>query len=223
MAHHRAAILFDLDGTLVDSREDLATAVNLVRADLGAPALPVATVAGFVGDGVPILVARSLADLGGGVDLERAGESMREHYAAHLTDRSYVYEGVREALARLRDAGLLLAVVTNKPEAPAREICARLGLLPALGAVVGGDTCRERKPHPEPLAAALRRLGADAPGSWMVGDGRNDLAAGRRLGLRRCFARYGFGAPGDEGWDLAVDDLRDFVAEILPPTSSRHD
>ncbi len=201
----KGAVLLDLDGTLIDSRRDLATAVNLMRAELGGTPLPVDVVVGHVGDGVGQLVARSTADLQGDLDLDLAVATMLRHYHEHLVDETTLYPGTLEALEELREAGWSLAVVTNKPVAPAKILCDRLEISKWIEVVIGGDSCEHAKPHPEPLILALRRLGEPARGSWMVGDHRADLLAGRRTGLRRCFCRYGFGNPADEGWDVAVE------------------
>lgn len=211
------AFIFDLDGTLIDSRHDLATAVNLMRGDLGLAALPMPTIIGFVGDGMRRLVERSLRDAGErSTDLERATGLLRRHYAEHLLDRTVLYPGVKEGLEALAARGGHLAVVTNKPTEPARRICAGLGILEYFPLVLGGDACERIKPDPLPLLRVLQVTGAAPSTSWMVGDNTTDLEAGRRAGLRRCFCRFGFGHPGTEVPDLSVDSLLDFVRHVSP-------
>ncbi len=199
------AVLFDLDGTLVDSRADLATGVNLTRVDLGLPPLEPAQVAGFVGDGVRKLLTRSLPECP--ERLEEALELNRGHYGRHLLDATRLYPGVREALEAVRAEGFSLAVVTNKPREFTLPILEGLGIPTLFGAVVGGGDSPRLKPDPGPLLLALEQCGCEAAGSWIAGDHRTDLEAGRRAGIKRCLCRYGFGTPGEEGWDLAVDDL----------------
>jgi phosphoglycolate phosphatase len=199
------AVLFDLDGTLVDSRADLALGVNLTRADLGLPPLEAHQVMGFVGDGVRKLLARALPECP-----ERLEEALRlnsGHYGDHLLDATVLYPGVAEALDRLRSRGWGLAVVTNKPREFALPILKGLGIADRFTALVAGGDCPYLKPAPDPLFGALKACGCDIEGSWIAGDHHTDLEAGRRAGLRRCLCRYGFGQAGGESWDLAVDHL----------------
>jgi phosphoglycolate phosphatase len=210
-----ALIMFDLDGTLVDSRADLTTAVNLMRKDFGLVSLPQHTVVSFVGNGMRALVRRALADSSRPVDEQSALEVMRGHYARHLTDRTEVYPGTFEALDTLRDAGYALAVVTNNPEAPARAVLEALDLLAYFDCVVGGGTCATIKPDPEGVQFALRETRCRACSSWIVGDNVTDLAAGRNAGVRRCYCRFGFGSLDGESYDLAVDTLPEFCRAVL--------
>ena len=205
------AVLFDLDGTLIDSRADLATGVNLTRRDLGLAPLAPEVIAGFVGDGVRALLTRALPECP-----ERLEEALRlnhGHYCDHLLDETRLYPGALGALARLASAGWRLALVTNKPRAFTDLILAGLGVAPLLSAVVGGGE-GPLKPDPAPLFRALAACGAEPGPSWMVGDHCTDLEAGRRAGLRRCYCAFGFGTPRGEAWDLAVDHL-DALADHL--------
>ncbi len=207
------AYIFDLDGTLVDSRHDLADAVNRMRADLGLGPLPLERVVSFVGDGIRRLVERSLQDAPTSpARLEQALALLREHYAAHLLDRTVLYPGVHAGLEALAREPCHLAIVTNKPTEPARRICEGLGIGHFFALVLGGDACERMKPDPLPVQRVLALTGADGTSSWVIGDNRTDLEAGRRAGLRRCFCRYGFGHPGSEVPDLTVDSLEDFAA-----------
>lgn len=208
------AILFDLDGTLVDTSEDLATGVNLVREDHGLPPLTTPTVVGCVGNGLKTLMERALRDAPSPIDLEEACDGMRRHYMDHLLDTTRPYPGVLTALGQVSDKGYRLAVVTNKPERPAIEICRTLGLTEWITVVIGADSCPRKKPDPMPLIEALSRLDAGVDGSWMVGDNDTDLESGRRAGLGRCYCTYGFGDPRGETWDVIVDALPDFTAAL---------
>jgi len=203
-------IIFDLDGTLIDSRADLALAVNLTRAELDLPPIAQAQVVGFVGEGVRRLLSRAIPERP--ELLAQALEINERHYRAHLLDQTRLYPGVAEALETFRQRGLRLMVVTNKPREFTGLILEGLGIQGLMAAVVGGGDGPGLKPDPAPLRLALDRAGCAAAGSWMAGDHFTDLEAGRRAGLKRCYCRYGFGDPGAEAWDLAVDDLRELAA-----------
>lgn len=208
------AFIFDLDGTLVDSRHDLATAVNLMRRDLDLPGLPLETVVGFVGDGMRRLVERALRDAPA-ASVDQAIARLRGHYAEHLLDQTVLYPGVLAGLEALARHSGHLAIVTNKPTEPARRICAGLGILRFFPLVLGGDACERSKPDPLPVLRVLATTGADPAVSWMVGDNTTDLEAGRRAGIRRCFCRFGFGRTGVEIADLSVDSLAEFADYVL--------
>ncbi|HVY62157.1 MAG TPA: HAD-IA family hydrolase [Planctomycetota bacterium] len=191
-----AAVLFDLDGTLVDSSEDLAAAVNHARAGLGLGPLSTERVRGHIGDGMPVLLARSLPDP---ALVPRAIELFRPYYAAHLLDRTRAYEGAEAALDALAAAGVPLGVVTNKPGAFTRQILERTGLARFFGAaVVGSDDGFGKKPERGPFDAALARLGGPPPErALMVGDGRNDVLGPRGIGMASCGVGWGIGDPAE--------------------------
>jgi phosphoglycolate phosphatase len=202
-------IIFDLDGTLIDSRADLALAVNLTREELGLTAIPQAEVVGYVGEGVRRLLSRAIPELPR--QLDQALAINQRHYRAHLLDQTTLYPGVAAALERFRQAGIPLMVVTNKPRGFTDLILDGLGVARFMCAVVGGGDCPGLKPDPAPLLMALEQAGCGAEGAWMVGDHFTDLEAGRRAGMKRCLCRYGFGDPGQETWDLAVDELTELA------------
>jgi phosphoglycolate phosphatase len=205
--------LFDLDGTLIDSREDLALAVNLTRQDFGLPPKTTEEVVACVGEGVRTLIERAVPER---PDLwEAMLERQRAHYLAHGLDNTRLYPGVAETLEALCAAGWRLAVVTNKPGPVTRPILDGLGILRCFGAVVGGGDSPALKPDPAPLFSAAARMGVvlDAA-DWMVGDNFTDLEAGRRAGVRRCFCRFGFGDARGEPFDLAVDRMDAFLNHL---------
>lgn len=202
-------IIFDLDGTLIDSRADLALAVNLTREELGLAPIPQAQVVGYVGEGVRRLLSRAIPELP--ERLEQALAINQRHYRAHLLDQTRLYPGVAAALEQFRRRGTKLMVVTNKPRGFTDLILDGLGIAGLMAAVVGGGDVPVLKPDPSALLLALEQCGCAAAGSWMVGDHFTDLEAGRRAGMKRCFCRYGFGDPGPETWDLAVDDLTELA------------
>ena len=205
--------LFDLDGTLIDSRADLALAVNLTRQDFGLPPKPQEAVVACVGEGVRVLIERALPECPELWDAMLIRQ--RENYRAHLLDQTCLYPGVKETLSALCGAGWRLGVVTNKPGVFTRPILESLGVLTYFGAVVGGGDCPALKPDPAPLRLAAKQLGVTlAPDDWMIGDHVTDLEAGFRAGLRRCFCRYGFGEARGAAYDLAVDRLEAFLAVV---------
>jgi phosphoglycolate phosphatase len=208
------AIVLDLDGTLIDSRDDLALAVNLARRELSLPPLPIAAIVACIGEGLRNLVVRAIPELPP-EQLDLAIGRVRFHYSQHLLDNTFLYPTVREALARLHQHGCPLAILTNKPQDFTEAILARLQLDQLFSVVVGGgDPTRPLKPDPASVLLILAELKRPPANAWMVGDHFTDLEAGRRAGCQRCFCRYGFGAPNAEGWDLAVDNLEEFAKAI---------
>jgi phosphoglycolate phosphatase len=164
-------VVFDLDGTLVDSTADIAGALNLALTPLGGRPLGPAEVAPMLGDGVAALVSRA-AGLSGvvGADLaEVAGHYLAEYRSRPVVD-STLFSGVQDTLAALHDAGVPMAVCTNKPEAIARQVLEGLSLAPYFPVVVGGDRIERSKPHPDHLWLAVAELGADTATSVLVGD-----------------------------------------------------
>jgi phosphoglycolate phosphatase len=183
-------VLFDLDGTLVDSIGDLTCAVHVALAELGLAPLDRQEIAGFVGDGARKLLARTLARYGR-TDVDRAVALFKAAYRARCLTETRPFPGIPELLEAL--SGLPRAVVSNKPAEFARQILTGLGLMRHFGAVVGGDEA-PLKPSPEPIRLARARLGEPPGAGLMVGDHTNDLGAGRAAGLTTCGVTWGFDA-----------------------------
>jgi phosphoglycolate phosphatase len=184
----RRLAIFDLDGTLVDSRRDLADAGNVARAAVGLPALPVAAVVLMIGDGAGKLIERLVPD-GDAAARQLAMAAFSADYANRLTAHTAVYPGIPEALTALRGRGWALAVATNKPTRFAAPILQRLDL--AIDALRGGEGAK--KPDPTTLHELMSELGSTAASTWMIGDHHTDLQAAAAAGVRSVHCTWGFG------------------------------
>lgn len=209
-------MVFDLDGTLVDSSPDIASAINEVLAEAGRRPLSLGEIRGMVGDGTAALVVRAFAAAGGGNeppgnDIARQVARFRALYEARATRETRPYPGVVETVRALDAAGYRMALCTNKPDRPAQEILEFFGLAPFIRAVVGGESAPARKPDARHLEAALDRLGATARDGVMVGDGINDVLAARALSVPVVLVSFGF-AKSAEG--LAGDAVIDRFSEL---------
>ena len=197
------AVLFDLDGTLVDSRADIAFSVNHMLAARGRPTLDLRTVERYVGDGVRQLLARSAGPMDEPTTA-RALEIFLPHYLEHCADTTRPYPGVLETLKRL--GGKALAVVTNKPEAHTWKTLRAAGMENLFQAVLGGDSLPTRKPDPEPLWEALDRMKSARDRAVMVGDSLVDIRAARAARVPVVAVTYGF-RPAEELSAAAPDAL----------------
>ncbi len=188
----KPAILFDLDGTLVDSLADIAASANHVRDHFGLPPLAESEVRGMVGDGAARLLELALAQVDTPGKLEQASTLYSDHHREQCIRQVRPYPGVIRHLQDWQRAGHPMAVVSNKPERFVHRILDHLALRRFLSVAIGGDSGPERKPSPMPLLAALDSLGAPAEGGLMVGDGLQDLQAGKAAGLRTAAVLFGF-------------------------------
>lgn len=207
-------LMFDLDGTLIDSRQDICTAVNLLRANYDLPRLSIETVTSYIGDGIDKLVERSLR--GYPVNIEKATRECAEYYRRHLHDETTLYPGVFDGLQRLRAAGYLLALISNKPGSACREILAHFKIAPLFSVILGGDDMQHMKPHPEPLLTAMVKTGAKPEDTWMIGDHKTDLEAARRAGVRSGFIKYGMGEQGGESATRIFESFEDMTKFYAP-------
>ena len=185
-------VVFDLDGTLVDSSRDLASAGNALLASYGSAQLPDEAIVGMVGDGARELVRRLLAASALSVPLDEALARFLALYDERLLDTTAPYEGVVESIERI-GAVATLAVLTNKPAAATRKILAGLGLSRFFAAVLGGDDPLPRKPDPAGLRALMQGARATPAVTILVGDSVTDVRTGLAAGVRVCLASYGFG------------------------------
>lgn len=187
-----ALVVFDLDGTLVDSRQDLAASTNDVLAGLGVGPLPVDVVEQMVGDGARTLVHRALVRAGCDADLDAALAEFHRCYALRLLETTRPYDGITEVLRSL--TGIRLAVLTNKPLEPTRRLLDHFGWTGTFDRVIGGDGPFARKPDPAGLLDVMRTCGAEPHETMMVGDSMVDVDVARQAGTQICVAAYGFGA-----------------------------
>jgi phosphoglycolate phosphatase len=209
--------IFDLDGTLIDSRQDLANAVNATRAHMGLGALDNQRVYSYVGNGAPELIRRSLAKAAGDAEIPIALKFFLGYYRAHVLDCTTLFPGVQESLERLHQAGKRMAVLTNKPEDMSRAIVKGLGTAGYFFRVYGGDSLETRKPDPMGAAALMREAGATRASTVMVGDSSVDVVTARNAGIACCAVTYGFQPEtlADPAPDLLVDHMEQVVDWIL--------
>jgi phosphoglycolate phosphatase len=211
-------VIFDLDGTLIDSRLDLVHSVNAALRHIARPELPDDVIASYVGDGAPILIQRALGAEAGDQTLVRRGlEFFLSYYREHKLDHTTVYPGIPQALAAIQDASngaspgtphgnpRKLAVLTNKPVIPSRAIVDALGLGQFFSQVYGGNSFATKKPDPEGARKLLQESGVAPEQAAIVGDSQVDVRTGRNAGLWTVGVTYGF----------APHTLRDEIPDVL--------
>jgi phosphoglycolate phosphatase len=225
-------LVFDLDGTLIDSAQDLCNSVNAALGQFGRGPLPDPAIAGFVGNGAPLLMRRSLA-MAGGIAPEQVDEGLMQeayafflqYYREHKLDFTYAYEGVLEALAALKDlhdapggTPRTMAVLTNKPVRPARGICAGLGMADYFLHIYGGDSFAVKKPDPLGLRTLMEETGAGPEQTVMIGDSQVDVETARNAGAWSILCKFGFGPQTrmDTRPDILVDRASDWTAALGP-------
>jgi phosphoglycolate phosphatase len=206
------AFLFDLDGTLIDSKLDLVNSVNFMVQEMQREVLPLATVAGYIGHGAPRLVADALGPETAEADRKRGLEIFLAHYGEHNLDGTRAYPGVVEGLEALQDRPM--AVLTNKPKKMSVDILEALGLLKYFRAVYGGDSFEKKKPDPAGALTILKDLGAQPQEAAMVGDSDVDIKTARNTGMLAIAVNYGFGQHDRQAQpaDLYVDSLQEIAA-----------
>jgi phosphoglycolate phosphatase len=221
----RRLFLFDLDGTLIDSRADISRSLNFALARLGLPVIPEASISSFVGEGVRVLVHRALRQSMQQEPTEewirRATDSYLAEYEIHMFDSTGLMPGAREALDAL-DWGTFV-LITNKIEKFSRSLLAALGIGDRFQLVLGGDSLPQRKPDPTPLRYAMEICGIPAGESVMIGDSAFDVRAGKAAGTLTCGVAGGFGSREDlvnEDCDIIVDSMSELPRWFLRPQGS---
>ncbi|MGB2628882.1 MAG: HAD-IA family hydrolase [Candidatus Acidiferrum sp.] len=213
------AFIFDLDGTLIDSKLDIVNSVNAMLRTTGRSELPTETIAGYVGHGAPQLIASVLGPEAGEFERKSALSVFLGHYENHNLDLTRVYPGVREGLAALADYPK--AVLTNKPTKASVKILRGLGLLDFFSAVYGGDSFDRKKPDPSGAVSILKELGVTAAQAAIVGDSDVDVQTARNADLFAIAVTYGFGNydPVANPADLYIDSLNGLF-ELSPGNPS---
>jgi phosphoglycolate phosphatase len=204
-------LIFDLDGTLIDSKTDLVLSVNAMREHMGLTRLEPEVVVSYVGQGVTILIRRALGDGASDEEVTRARAIFLDDYRCHLLDNTVPYPGVCEALETLRDR--TMAVLTNKDVDLSREILIGLGLRPYFSAIYGDRSFPQRKPDPAGVIKLMQDAGTSAWQTMVVGDSDTDVLTGRNAGVWTCGVTYGFGAQTLEVVppDVLLGDLRELA------------
>jgi len=229
---NKTLLLFDLDGTLVDSAPDLASALNQMLKTLGLKRFPQEVIRAWVGNGAKTLVERALQhslkhnlpsnEPFSEAKVNQALAIFLSYYQRSLCVESALYPGVKETLLSLKDHGYRLAVITNKPEAFIAPIMASFGLKGVFELQLGGDSLIERKPHPLPLLHAGKRLNVGVEECLMIGDSKNDILAAKAANMQSIGVTYGY----NYGEDISVyqpDWCLDTFAELIPLLTRNND
>jgi phosphoglycolate phosphatase len=212
-------LIFDLDGTLIDSRLDLIHSVNAMLRHLGRPELPGDVIASYIGDGAPMLVRRALGDPRDEGVIKEGLELFLGYYRVHKLDHTHAYDGIKEMLTVIRNSNVIsrhMAVLSNKPVVPSRAILEALGLAEFFVHVYGGNSFSTKKPDPKGAQTILRETRTSPQDTLMVGDSSVDVITGRNADLWTCGVTYGF-APHtlcEAPPDLTVDSPRE-LAELF--------
>jgi phosphoglycolate phosphatase len=219
-------LIFDLDGTLIDSAQDLCNSVNATLRHCGLEALPDKQIAAFIGDGALMLVRRALAaENGAAVDeafLAQAYEFFLDYYREHKLDFTYAYAGVLEALKAVSavpgGGKRAMAVLTNKPVRPAKAICQALNLAPHFMSIYGGNSFKTKKPDPEGMRALMDEAGARPEETVMIGDSEVDVQTARNAGAWAIGCTFGLAPHTLEAAppDVLVDEPLDWTAALSP-------
>ena len=210
------ALIFDLDGTLIDSKLDLALSVNATLAEMGREPLPHELIYSYVGQGAPSLIARALGPGASEQDCMLGLEFFIKYYSAHKLDNTDLYPGVLEALDALR--GMPMAVYTNKPVRVSRSIIQELGIQDRFRFVYGGNSFERKKPDPMGVESILREFGAAPLQVMIVGDSEVDVQTARNSGTWICGVTYGFG--GHRFTEFPPDLIVDNLTELVPHLST---
>ncbi|MEK9776024.1 MAG: HAD-IA family hydrolase [Quisquiliibacterium sp.] len=219
-----AAVLFDLDGTLADTADDLAAPVNSMRIERGLDPLPVQALRPFASMGARGLILRGLGVANDAPEYESLRLDFLARYEQALCVHTRLFSGIETVLARLESAGVAWGVVSNKVERYVRPILHSLGVLERSATAIGGDTAPYAKPHPEPLLLAARVMSVPTKACVYVGDDLRDIQAGRAAGMATVAAAYGFcgdhDPPGQWGADALIDRPIDLLGLLELPEHS---
>jgi phosphoglycolate phosphatase len=216
-------LIFDLDGTLVDSSLDLAHSVNATRLAFKLPPLDNELVYSYVGNGAHVLVQKAMGSEFGEKQTQRALEYFLDYYRQHMLDNTRLYPGVREALDRLRAEGLQMAVLTNKPVRFSRDILAGLGVGGHFFQVYGGNSFEQKKPDPAGVDVLISESGVPKERTMIVGDSAVDVLTARNAGVRICGVTYGFQPESLEAEppDFLVDRMEELADLVIAERNAK--
>ncbi len=210
-------VLFDLDGTLLDSAPDMVATVNRMRATRGQAPMPLAELRPHVSKGSRAMSAAAFPELGGDVPAPMIREFL-DTYEQELGRSSVLFAGVPELLDAIEADGARWGIITNKPEYLARQVMPQLGWDTRSAILLGGDTLAERKPHPLPLLHAAEQLGAAIEDCVYIGDDQRDIDAARAAGMRSVVALWGYRDEGERPDEWGADALADRPGDLVAPT-----
>ena len=210
-------LIFDLDGTLIDSEQDLANSVNATRVYMGREPIDNDTVASWVGNGAPVLIRRAMGPQTSDEDIERALAYFLQYYRDHMLDHTNLYPGVREGLDRFRESGIKLAVLTNKPVRFSQGIIEGLGLGKHFFRVYGGNSFEQKKPHPIGIEALMNEAAVDREGTLMVGDSYVDVRTARNAGIAAAGVSWGLQPHSfdEDPPDILVNRMEELETYVL--------
>jgi phosphoglycolate phosphatase len=214
-------LIFDLDGTLIDSKLDLANSINAMLEHMGRAQLPHETIYGLVGNGAPVLVRRALGDAVSDAEADEGLGFFLSYYRTHMLDNTVTYPGVREGLKLMENYPM--AVLTNKPVRFSQSIVDGLGLAPYFRFVYGGNSFEKKKPDPMGVQVVLRELKATPGEAMMVGDSEVDVQTARNAGIWACGVSYGLGTEGlgVHPPDIMVDSLTELPGYLNGRAAAR--
>jgi phosphoglycolate phosphatase len=210
-------LIFDLDGTLINSEQDLANSVNATRVYMGHEPIDAETVATWVGNGAPVLMRRAMGPDASDEDIERALAYFLDYYRQHMLDHTELYPGVRHGLDVLREAGVKLAVLTNKPVRFSQGILEGLGVGKHFFRVYGGNSFEQKKPHPIGVERLMAEAGTDRGSTMMVGDSYVDVRTARNAGVTAAGVTWGLQPESlkEDPPDLLVDRMDELETYVL--------
>lgn len=209
-------LIFDLDGTLIDSAKDLAISMNATRAHFNMSPLDAKLIHSYVGNGAPVLVRRALGPEVSEELVENALRFFLKYYRAHALEHTQPYPGVREMIEQVAGDGHRLAVLTNKPVRISRDIIAALALDSHFGWVYGGDSFPQKKPDPIGIATLMADANTQTSRTWMIGDSAVDIQTARNAGVRGCGVTWGFQPEGflENPPDMLISEPGDLAPHL---------
>jgi phosphoglycolate phosphatase len=217
------ALIFDLDGTLIDSKRDLIHSVNAMLAEMGRATLGEETISGYIGHGAPVLVTRALGASAPEQERQHALQFFLRYYEEHKLDSTCAYPGVTEALATLHEQKLPMAVLTNKPVRISVRILEALGMGRFFRAIYGGNSFETKKPDPLGANTILGEFGAAPAEAMVIGDSEVDVLTARNAGTLAAAVNYGFGVHDRARFpaDVYLDNLSELVALVAGNGATR--